>query len=311
MSNGSPFFTVVIPVYNRADLIGRTIKSVISQTFADFEIIVVDDGSVDDLKEALSIFKDPRLNIVRQNKSGASSARNNGIDRARGAYVALLDSDDSYQPNHLETMRSLIENFGSGCIVYSPVLVDRGVGLTFVKPPRPIRPEESMSEYLMCDRGFIQTSGLCVPTLLARNVRYRNDATFGDDTDFAVRLQLSGGQFVMSSSPSVIWADDMDHERLSDVRKPLSNLIWLEELRPYIPSRAYHGYRGWHLAKSLASHNLRRAISLYIRAVVKGAYSPRLAMTILLQIVLPDKTYRNLSDIFISKFKGKVDGASS
>src|SRR5688572_23500515 len=95
--------SVVIPAYNRAARIADSIKSVLAQTFQDFEIIVVDDGSTDGTAEAASTFGDPRIRVVRHSLNrGGSAARNSGIQSAAAPYVAFLDSDDEWYPIKLE-----------------------------------------------------------------------------------------------------------------------------------------------------------------------------------------------------------------
>jgi len=97
-----PRISVVIPAYNRADTIARAIRSVLGQSFADFELIVVDDGSADALEAALAPFADPRLKLLRHERNrGAAAARNTAIRASRGELVAFLDSDDEWLPDKL------------------------------------------------------------------------------------------------------------------------------------------------------------------------------------------------------------------
>jgi glycosyltransferase involved in cell wall biosynthesis len=293
-----PVFSVIIPVYNRADLLKRAVGSVLCQDLDDFEVLVVDDGSVDDIRSVADGFSDSRIRYVRQLNRGASAARNAGIDLARGDYVAFLDSDDIYLPHHLAAMHVLLLAT-PGAVAYCPIVASRGKNGNFIKPPRAIGRSENMATYLMCDRGFVQTSGVCMARQIAARVRYRDDAKFGDDTDFAIRLQLAGCPFVMAEAPGVVWSDDLDHERLSDIRQPIGDLRWLDDLRPHIPPRAYHGYKGWHQAKGLMHAAPLRAIGLYLRAALQGSYSPRFAMVVLLQVAVPNRYYRQLSDAWI------------
>lgn len=104
----APMFSVVIPTYNRADLLSRTLDSVFRQEERDFELIVVDDGSTDGTWSLLQAHAD-RLTALRQDNSGPSAARNRGIDRARGRYVVALDSDDLWFPWSLAKFREAIE----------------------------------------------------------------------------------------------------------------------------------------------------------------------------------------------------------
>jgi glycosyltransferase involved in cell wall biosynthesis len=93
--------TVVIPTFNRARSLGRAIDSVLAQTYTNFELIVVDDGSTDNTPELLSSFAG-RIQILRQSNAGPSVARNTGIRAARGKFIAFLDSDDEWLPEKLE-----------------------------------------------------------------------------------------------------------------------------------------------------------------------------------------------------------------
>ena len=107
-SNKKPFFSVVIPLYNKQDYIEATLKSVLNQTFQDFEIIIIDDGSTDNSLEKLSKLKDTRTTIIKQKNAGVSVARNKGIDLAKAKHIALLDADDLWYSNHLEELKRQI-----------------------------------------------------------------------------------------------------------------------------------------------------------------------------------------------------------
>ncbi|HMG93396.1 MAG TPA: glycosyltransferase [Chryseolinea sp.] len=97
-----PFFSIVIPTYNRAAFVADAVKSVLSQTYTDFEIIVVDDGSQDNTEEVIRLLNDPRLIYCKKINEERSIAKNYGIGKASGTYINFLDSDDKFYPNHLE-----------------------------------------------------------------------------------------------------------------------------------------------------------------------------------------------------------------
>src|SRR5512132_3570680 len=96
----SPLVSVVVPTYNRAHLIGRTIESVLRQSYVALELVIVDDGSTDDTRERITekYRRDPRVRYCHKPNGGPASARNVGFREARGEYVALLDSDDTWHP---------------------------------------------------------------------------------------------------------------------------------------------------------------------------------------------------------------------
>lgn len=103
--------SVIIPLYNKAFSIAETLTSVLQQTYTDFEVIIIDDGSTDDGLAIVSQFTDPRIQWVQQPNLGAAAARNAGIEKATGELIAFLDADDYWHPNHLEALFNLYTDF--------------------------------------------------------------------------------------------------------------------------------------------------------------------------------------------------------
>ena len=105
------FFSIIIPTYNRADLLPETIRSVQNQTFMDWECIVVDDGSTDNTRQIVEeiIKSDSRIKYIYQENAERSAARNNGIRNSSGDYICFLDSDDHFLNNHLQELKNVIE----------------------------------------------------------------------------------------------------------------------------------------------------------------------------------------------------------
>lgn len=111
----NPRVSVVIPTYNRADKVGKTIDSVLAQTFSDLEVIVVDDGSSDDTGKVLAEKYGQHIRYYAQPNQGASVARNRGIAEARGEWIAFLDSDDLWEKDKLEWQFKALEQLGPQC----------------------------------------------------------------------------------------------------------------------------------------------------------------------------------------------------
>ena len=110
-------FSVIIPAYNAEEFIETSVNSVLSQTYRDFELIIVDDGSQDGTYKKIAQYNDNRIKYVYQENGGVSSARNKGICTSNGEFICFLDSDDEWKENHLETLSNLIEKY-ENCGMY-------------------------------------------------------------------------------------------------------------------------------------------------------------------------------------------------
>ena len=167
-----PCVSVIIPAYNRADVLPRAIASVLNQTFTDYEIIVVDDGSTDNTGAVAENTDGPLRVISHEFNRGAAAARNTGIKAASGAYVAFLDSDDEWMPGKLARQIGLLEGLGTSynACCSGRFLNHPGLGYSW---ERRLPAEEHWTRYLLingCDlspgstlvarRGVFEHTGL-------------------------------------------------------------------------------------------------------------------------------------------------------
>ncbi|WP_333693728.1 glycosyltransferase family 2 protein [Flavobacterium sp.] len=106
-----PYFSIIIPLYNKEKAIEKTLKSVFHQSFTDYEILVINDGSTDKSEEKVKRFSDERLRLISSENRGVSQARNLGINESKGKLIAFLDADDYWFPNHLQSLFQLYQNF--------------------------------------------------------------------------------------------------------------------------------------------------------------------------------------------------------
>jgi glycosyltransferase involved in cell wall biosynthesis len=201
-----PFISVVIPTFNRARQVQAALKSVLAQTYTEFEAIVVDDGSTDGTAEALQQLISPQGGNGRQVRyffqpnQGQSAARNKGIDEARGEWVAFLDSDDIWLPEKLEWQVRTVEEFKGksyACITDARLLDNLGMDTTaFQKIGK--RYEETMGMdpeavgNLVMYRDPFWISTLLVRTDLGKQVGWFDPCLkYAEDHDFLFRLSLA------------------------------------------------------------------------------------------------------------------------
>ena len=130
-----PSFSVVVPTFNRSEILPRALQSVLSQSYTDFELLVVDDGSSDETETVAQSFTDPRLRYVRQENQGLSAARNFGVAHAKGEWVTFLDDDDQALPHWLELFAREGAAPDAGIVCCAFIAVDEtGRPIKTVKP---------------------------------------------------------------------------------------------------------------------------------------------------------------------------------
>ncbi|WP_179005527.1 glycosyltransferase family 2 protein [Winogradskyella forsetii] len=107
----TPFFSVIIPLYNKEQYISECLKSALNQTFKNYEVVIINDGSTDDSVSIVESIISNKITLFSQENLGVSAARNNGAYNAKGTYLAFLDADDIWKPTHLELFKESIDNF--------------------------------------------------------------------------------------------------------------------------------------------------------------------------------------------------------
>ena len=309
-----PMFSVVIPTYNRAGTIPRAIESCLAQTDRDFEIVVVDDDkSEDDMAAALAPYEGRctiRLKLDHHGK--AASARNEGVRLARGRHVAFLDADDAWLPEKLAVCREHLER-EPRALFYSLNYVDRGVGRYWIKPARGLRDGENIFDYLFADKGWVHPSTIVVATDIARAHPFREDLSFGDDTQFAVDLWKDGVKIRMIERELAIYHDPPQFDRLSQSpvfekgRTPThsSFMEWVESERENMSERAWLAYRALWRSRFVAPASASRALGDIWSARRSVGTKRVLSQTV--QTFAP-RSYRRLADL-VARFRG-VDPAS-
>jgi teichuronic acid biosynthesis glycosyltransferase TuaG len=155
--------SIITPMYNGERFVGDTINSVLNQTYSNWEIIVIDDGSKDNGPEKVKEFaaQDNRINIFSQANGGSAAARNNGIRRAKGQYIALLDADDTWNSDFLEKQIKLMNDKKALLVYSSHTRIDeysKEILTPFIVPEKINYNDLLKSCYISCLTGLYDTS---------------------------------------------------------------------------------------------------------------------------------------------------------
>jgi glycosyltransferase involved in cell wall biosynthesis len=167
--------SIIIPVYNRKAMIVNAIKSIQNQTYTNYEILVVDDGSSDGTQKAVKAFNDSRITLIETDHNGAYIARNKGLKKARGKFIAFLDSDDIWLPEKLETQMILMTKEKNVAMSFTNGYIFKDKETEYEMDLRPtgklnLPLKEFYKELLK--NNFIATSSVVVRKDLLNNVGY-------------------------------------------------------------------------------------------------------------------------------------------
>lgn len=192
-----PFFSVIIPLYNKAEWISATIDSVLQQSIADFELIVVDNGSTDNSAAIVKSYADPRIRLIQQENKGVSHARNVGIAAAKSDYLAFLDADDLWAPDFLKQISSLILLFPEASVYGCQYAFMKGEA--HIQPYHPLIGLEKVVlitnyfEHVAVGDMILTASSVCIPRRSLQQVgHFPEGERIGEDQDMWARLALAG-----------------------------------------------------------------------------------------------------------------------
>lgn len=203
--------SVIIPTFNMASFLSQAIQSVLNQTFSDFELIVIDDGSNDNTKSVVHSFNDVRIEYVYQENKGLSGARNTGLRLASGKYIAFLDADDLFLPDKLAVQsKYLEEHLEVGVVVGGFQRIDSEGNLikeTYFKPG-----QVSMEDLLVANR-FIIHSTMIRRSCIEEIGGFDESLKGAEEWDFHSRLAISGCR--MERTADIVCAYRMSNNSLS------------------------------------------------------------------------------------------------
>ena len=221
-----PSVSVIIPLYNKADYILKTLGSAASQIDVEFEIVVVDDGSTDGGARLVEISGGPRVRLIQQANAGVSAARNRGIAAAEGKWIALLDADDLWSRDHLTCLLNAVED-STAIAAFSNLGLQSRAGRPLIDRKIPAQKVDDYFSFALSNGGYPMSSSSALvlrDELLAAGL-FAVGVSAGEDIDMWCRLACRG-PFVYNAKLSATYHDALSPSNLAsggarEITRPL------------------------------------------------------------------------------------------
>ncbi|WP_343707620.1 glycosyltransferase family A protein [Flavobacterium sp.] len=186
-------FSIVVPLYNKEKSVPRAIESVLEQSYTNFELIIVNDGSTDDSLNVVGNIKDERIKIINKKNGGVSSARNVGIENANSEWICFLDADDYWKQNHLEVIAELQSKYKEGKLYSTLVCENSEKGIEFIENSLTDNYEGYIDNYFsLASKGTIfHSSSVCVSKKALLEIgSFDPNLKHGEDLDVWFKLMM-------------------------------------------------------------------------------------------------------------------------
>lgn len=221
-------FSVIVPLYNKAPYVEKALRSILAQTFADYELIVVNDGSMDDsLAVAKRVLGGSEAIIIDQENAGVSTARNNGVAASHGDYLCFLDADDWWEPMFLERMNSFIDEYSEARLF--------ATNYHYVKNSHPVVKLIIPTGYFNYCKVYsevlcqpVWTGAACVPRpVFDEFMGFRSHLKLGEDFDLWIKIALKY-QVAFLNEPLANYNQDVDvaNRGTRRLQKPEYHMLW-------------------------------------------------------------------------------------
>lgn len=222
-----PLFSVIMPVFNRASLVYSTLVAIMKQEFKDFEIILVDDGSTDDVKNKLSNYIDSRaIKYYYQTNAGVSAARNKGASLSQGSYLIFLDSDDSVTENWLSDYASMISIHNPDIIYCGINRMKDNVLLEYTDPSNPYKDGKSF--------GNVIPGSFCIKSEFFKTIGgYDTKLAYGENTELGFRIKMENPTTAFISSPNLIY-NLHENSHGKNARNKMNGIIYTINKHPQL-----------------------------------------------------------------------------
>lgn len=265
----TPTISLIIPFYKNASSISRALQSVLDQELKPMEVILVNDASPDwEIAEiTINTFHNLPIEVIHHtvNKNG-SAARNTGIENAKGEYVAFLDADDEWSPNHLSEYVKLLNKQNKNALFYCKSIIKTNDFDDLIMPDNGIE-QHKLSDYLFVKKGFIPTPSFFIKRDVLLGNMFNEKLIRHQDYDFLFRLKEKGVKFIFSEHTGVIvhWENNDTAKKggTSDF-----TLSWAQENREWFTAKAYSHFMLKHVVFPIwKQRQIKNGTSLFFENV--------------------------------------------
>lgn len=254
-----PLFSIIVPTYNRASQIGKTIESVIGQSASDWELIIIDDGSTDGTQDVVAAYSsnDSRIHYHYQENQERSAARNNGIEKANGEYILFLDSDDEFDKDNLRNWEEFWRsNNNDASFAYGDMLIHDGPQHSNVKGEEI---KGNLQDYLFTHP--IVPGRICIPKKVLSSYRFETYMSVGEDVALWLLLSKHAG-LLYSEHNCLIYHVHATNTTAKGSNAPIKMLRGFRrfftenrQLRDQISSEVYRSYMS-EIITNISKYNL-------------------------------------------------------
>lgn len=219
-------FSIIIPTYNRAAFLPKAIDSVLAQTYTDWELIIVDDGSTDNTSEVVRKYTDERIRYIYQENAERSAARNKGIQHATGEYVCFMDSDTYMKPERLALLSEVLGEKDTIACYYTPIEYRNAAkGTSVVKEGRDYSFPIGVNVLI---QDIIATPQICCATDILRKHQFNPALSIGEDMELLFRITADYPLVYVPDQATVV---EIEHEGRSVANHSKSSEKQLESLK--------------------------------------------------------------------------------
>jgi len=223
----APYFSIIMPAYNRASMIDKAIESIIKQTFPDWELIIIDDASEDNTEEVVRQFNEPRI-VYLKNISNIerSASRNKGIDSAKGEFICFLDSDDYFKHNRLEILFNAIEERKKPvALFYTDIIFEKEGATVLTKEYSKVC--KDIYERIILE--IIGTPQVCIHRNILAAIKFNEKYNLAEDLDLWTRIAIAH-EFIYIQSLSVVAVEHSSRSINSDENHFLKSLLVVKNI---------------------------------------------------------------------------------